>query len=49
MSTAEKRSAEEVPEALKKAKTAEDKEENIEEEEDNLEEEGEEAGVKKCP
>ena len=42
MSTAEKRSAEEVPEVLKKAKTAEDKEENIEEEEDDLDEEGEE-------
>ena len=41
MSTAEKRSAEEVPEALKKAKTVEDNEENIEEEEDNLDEEGE--------
>jgi len=42
MSTAEKRSAEEVPEAVKKAKTAEDEEENIEEEEDDLDEEGEE-------
>ena len=42
MSTAEKRSAEEVPEAVKKAKAAEDQEENIEEEEDDLDEEGEE-------
>ena len=43
MSAAEKRSAEEVPEAaVKKAKTAEDEEENIEEEEDDLDEEGEE-------
>jgi len=42
MSTAEKRSAEEIPEAVKKAKTAEDEEENIEEEEDDLDEEGEE-------
>jgi len=42
MNTAEKRSAEEVPEAVKKAKTAEDEEENIEEEEDDLDEEGEE-------
>ena len=42
MSTAEKRSAEEVPEAVKKAKTAEDEEENLEEEEDDLDEEGEE-------
>ena len=41
MNTAEKRSAEEVPEAVKKAKTAEDEEENIEEEEDDLDEEGE--------
>ena len=43
MSTAEKRSAEDAPEVVKKAKTAEADEENIEEEEDDdLDEEGEE-------